>query len=151
MRLDPHYSVFNITTLGRIYWESGDTKKAIEFLERGYKRNPTQWTTLAYLAVAYTEANRLDEAKRTVSNLVKLRNELGYRTTVTESFSYWWTLNGDSAKRVRDGLRKAGLRDRAKPEELKLNPEDRLSEAELRLSVAISGQGSNAGWSLDAG
>jgi adenylate cyclase len=132
MRLDPHYPAFNIQTLGRIYLKAGDLPKAIEFLERGHKRNPEQWTVLVYLVVAYAEVNRLDDAKHAVSKLIGHRKKLGFQITVSGSFSYWWTLNGEFAKRVRNGLRKVGLSDKAKPEDLNLKPENRLSEAELR-------------------
>jgi TolB-like protein/class 3 adenylate cyclase len=132
MRLNPHYPAFILSGLGAHYLRAGDAAKAIEFLERAPARNPGDWVSLVYLTVAYAQADRLEDSAQTAKDLVERRKELGFSVTLTGSFDNWFVFKGAYGETVRQGLRKAGLQDRARPVDLNLSPENRLSGAELR-------------------
>lgn len=66
-----------LAVLGRVYYElptivGGDNLKAIEFLTRGYERNPTSPVTIQYLAEAYDQEIEEEKAKAMMANLVAI-------------------------------------------------------------------------------
>ena len=153
MRLDPHYPAFNLSVLGHHYLRAGDAAKAIEFLVRAQSRNPVDWIPLIYLTVAYAQADRLEEAKRTAEALIERRKELGFLVTLAGSFYEWPIHGGAFGKMLRVGLLRAGIPDKARPEDLNLSPEYRLTETELRNSFKtehrIKGRIPQGVWMID--
>jgi len=153
MRLDPHYPAFDLYILGTHYLRAGDVARAIEFLERAQARNPEDWYHLLYLAAAYAEVGRLDDANKAAKALVQRRKELGFPFTTVGGFSHWSTFTDAFGKRIMNGLRKAGLPDQMRAEDLNLPPERRLTGAALREFIFCDcrhkGQGEGGIWMRD--
>ena len=153
MRLDPHYPASYLYSLGAIYLRAGDAAKAIEFLERAWKRNPGDWSQLVFLTVAYAEDGRLEDAERAAKTLVERRRELGFLVTLAASFDTWWGVEGTYRERIHQALLKVGLPDMPRPEDLNLSPKFLLSGAELREALKSGyrhkGRASDGVWMRD--
>lgn len=76
MKLDESYEGYSAYLgLGRLYLQAprafgGDSKTAIEYLERGTKLSPTNTTMRLDLATAYSENNRKADAKKQIEAIM---------------------------------------------------------------------------------
>lgn len=76
MKLDESYQGYSVYLgLGRLYLQApkmlgGDPVKAVEYLEKGVKANPTNTLMRYELAAAYQATNRPSEAKKQIETLM---------------------------------------------------------------------------------
>ena len=91
IKLDEGYqSGIAYMVLGRVYLESptilgGDTQKAIEYFEKGIKFGPNNALLHLYLAEAYIEAHRNDDARRQIAGLLASKPSPGYEPEYNEA------------------------------------------------------------------
>ena len=84
LKLDESYQGYSAYLgLGRLYLQApkvlgGDTEKAIQYLERGVKLNPTHGLMRFHLAEAYESANRHAEAKKQIEALMAVTPDPKY-------------------------------------------------------------------------
>jgi tetratricopeptide (TPR) repeat protein len=76
LKLDESYQGYSVYLgLGRLYLGApkvmgGDVAKAIEYLEKGVKFNPTNTVMRYYLAEAYEVSNRNADAKKQIETIL---------------------------------------------------------------------------------
>ncbi len=106
MRLNPHYLVTYLTTLGMAYRLTGQYEEAIAVLKRAISRNPQFPPSYVHLAVIYSELGREEEARAEVAEVLRLNPQFSLEG-VRQGMPY-----KDPAvlERYLDGLRKAGLK-----------------------------------------
>jgi tetratricopeptide (TPR) repeat protein len=84
LKLDEGYEGYSAYLgLGRLYLQAptvlgGDSQKAIQYLEKGVKRNPNHGLMRFHLAQAYAENNRDAEAKKQLEALMALTPNPNY-------------------------------------------------------------------------
>ena len=84
LKLDESYQGYSAYLgLGRLYLQApkvlgGDTEKAIQYLEKGVKLNPTHGLMRFHLAEAYESANREAEAKKQIEALMAVTPDPKY-------------------------------------------------------------------------
>ncbi len=84
LKLDEKYqSGSAYMVLGQVYLEApgllgGDTKKAIEYLEKGLRFGPDNALLRVHLAEAYIEAHRNEDARKQIDALLAMKPDPGY-------------------------------------------------------------------------
>jgi tetratricopeptide (TPR) repeat protein len=84
LKLDEKYqSGSAYMVLGQVYLEApgllgGDTKKAIEYLEKGLRFGPDNALLRVHLAEAYIEAHRNEDARKQIDALLAMKPAPGY-------------------------------------------------------------------------
>ena len=76
--------------LGQLYLEApgflgGDTQKAIQYLEKGFRFGPDNALLKANLAEAYAEANRNEDARKQIDALLTMKPVPGYEAEYNEA------------------------------------------------------------------
>jgi adenylate cyclase len=88
MRLNPHYPVFYLWTLGHAYYLSERRKEALDTFGKISKENPNFVPAHAYRAVLFTELGRMNDARQAWNkaseispgaSMANLRDRLPYR------------------------------------------------------------------------
>jgi tetratricopeptide (TPR) repeat protein len=93
IKLDEKYqSGSAYMALGQVYLEApgllgGDTKKAIEYLEKGLRFGPDNALLRAHLAEAYVEAHRNDDARKQIDALLAMKPSPGYEPEHDEALA----------------------------------------------------------------
>jgi tetratricopeptide (TPR) repeat protein len=107
MRLDPQYPAYNLFVLGLAYFSMERFEEAVTSFQRALSRNPENSMILIYLSAAYALTGRPEEANATIE---KLKKALPMMTLEFLMGSPLWRYkNRTDNKRLRDGLRMAGL------------------------------------------
>jgi adenylate cyclase len=106
MRLSPVEPMsFNVLFgIGGAYFEKGEYKETITWVEKGLEQKPDAYWAYRLLGAAYANAGRLDEAKRAVAILLEAYPGLTVSKVVDLT-----PITGDYMRRVAEGLRLAGL------------------------------------------
>jgi adenylate cyclase len=107
MRLSPldpmhFYSLFGI---GHAHFAKGDYDKAVEAFERGLSEQPSAFFAYRPLTASYANANRVEEARRSLAVLLRAYPGL----TISKVLAYSASSGADFRERLAGGLRKAGL------------------------------------------
>jgi len=105
MRLRPYYPDWFLGELGRAYFLTEQYDEATETLKLRLRRNPNSGEGQVLLVAAYGAAGRQREARAVLTEFLKSRPT--YSTSHYAKGEYY--KNPEDLKRVRDGLRKAGL------------------------------------------
>jgi adenylate cyclase len=105
MRLSPYYSTTFLRFLGNAYRMMGQYDEAIEALERGRARLPNSPLSYIWLAAAYAEAGRQEEARAAAAEILKLNPKFSVKR-FAKAAPY---KDPAELKRALDALRKAGL------------------------------------------
>jgi len=109
MRLDPHFPVSYLTRLGQIEIVMGQFENAAVTLETATRRNPDDDWNFVYLAAAYGHLGRGEEAKISMVRANSLRAQAGWgKVTIMTIYDPYFKWVGD-VKRLKEGLRKAGV------------------------------------------
>ncbi len=105
MRHCPIYPAWYLSVLAKAYRGLGRNESAVSALEASLERNPDDYTDRVGLAVTLAELGREEDAKRTVTAILRLHSKFSVKKYVGR-LSY-----RDPAElaRFEDGLRKAGL------------------------------------------
>ena len=109
MRLDPHYPASYLTRLGQAQLALSQFQVAAATLERAASRNPDNDWTYVYLAAAYGQLGRRQEADTALNRANGLRAKAGWGALTLETADHHlfrWVGDLDP---VREGLRKAGV------------------------------------------
>lgn len=107
MRLDPFYPSRYNMYLGRAYYFSKQYDEAVTELETCAARGPKFRPCYMFLAPAYTELGRQEDARRTVATLLELAPKFSIATSVEKHLPFV-----PSAMRLYvNGLRRAGIPD----------------------------------------
>jgi adenylate cyclase len=105
LRFDPNLEPGNFMDLGIAYYLEGRIDEAISTLESGVARDPNFGGSQIMLSAAYAEAGRLEEAKRTASEVRRL-----FPFFDAAMFSSSLPFHGPGNRdRIATALRKAGL------------------------------------------
>ncbi len=130
LRMDPAHPGL-LGTLGRRYIQASQYENATEQLEASISIEEDSYY-LPDLVAAYALAGRVTEAREVAKRLLASRKEAGHLMTIIGSFpSNAWP-HADYRDHLREGLRLAGIPDRATLKGLNLLPEYRVSGAEIR-------------------
>jgi TolB-like protein/Flp pilus assembly protein TadD len=108
MRLDPHYPAYTLFVLGLAFFSMNRFDEAVTNFQRARLRNPEDSILLIYLSAAYALSDRLEEAKATIAELKKALPMM--TVDLIMGSPLWRYKNRLDNKRLRDGLRLAGLR-----------------------------------------
>jgi TolB-like protein/class 3 adenylate cyclase len=115
LKLDPNLSPINREIAGLAFLLQGDTDKAIGALERIREEAPTQGNFRITLGAAYARAGRLEEARASVADGLRLMREnnslLLLETLAAWRISYAYFRRADDLAMILDALRQAGLPD----------------------------------------
>ena len=93
LKLDEKYqSGSAYMVLGQVYLEApgllgGDTKKAIEYLEKGLRFGPDNALLRVHLAEAYIEAHRNEDARKQIDALLAMKPAPGYEPEHDEALA----------------------------------------------------------------
>jgi tetratricopeptide (TPR) repeat protein len=106
MRLNPHYPVNYLDTLGWAYFETARIEEAIGALKRAITRYPDLINAHRVLALCYSELGRKEEARAAAAEVLRLNPQFslevwGRRLPVKEQATL---------ERYLTALRKAGLK-----------------------------------------
>jgi adenylate cyclase len=106
MRLNPMPPAFYYSILGRSYMLTEQYEKAIAELEKGLQLQPDNSVCLLWLVATYCMAGREKEARKTVSELVRVNPKLSL-----EHLDKAIQFKDPTVKKgIIDALRKAGLK-----------------------------------------
>jgi len=105
MALNPHYTWDYPYNLGRAYYILGQYDKAVELLEAAKARNPNALPVRRILAASYVRTGRDDDAEWEVEEI----QTLSPQETLSHLKNTRISGHTESAQRVLDDLRKAGL------------------------------------------
>ncbi len=105
IRLNPQYPFWYIRNRGLIQFFRGDHASAIADLEQALEKNPTTFISRYWLAAAYAEAGRQDDADWQIEEL----GALGFDSDVQEVLDVSNTYHPPYLRRLRANLRKAGV------------------------------------------
>jgi TolB-like protein/DNA-binding winged helix-turn-helix (wHTH) protein len=117
MRLDPRHPASYLTRLGEAQFIMGQYEIAVESFEKAARLNPDNDWNFVYLAAAYGQLGRMNEATRAVerANALRARSGWGALTTGIVSRNYRLGIRGyyfkwfGDYKPLREGLSKAGV------------------------------------------
>jgi len=107
MRLNPRYPFWYIRNRGLISYMEGKYKPAIADLEESVEQNPTTFIGRWWLAAAYAQAGRQEDADWQVEEIRVLREEFTIQQILDLSIIHF----PPYVERLTAGLRKAGARD----------------------------------------
>jgi adenylate cyclase len=108
MRLDPHYPASYLARLGQAQFLLGQYREAADTLERSIFRNSQDDRALIFLAAAYGQLGRTQDAKIAISSANALRVEIGWGDLTFDDIRNWkWV--GDHEKLL-EGLAVAGIK-----------------------------------------
>ena len=91
LKLDEGYQAGSAyLALGRLYLEApgllgGDTQKAIQYLEKGLHFGPDNSLLRAYLAAAYLEAHRNEDARKEIDTVLAMKPAAGHEPEHNEA------------------------------------------------------------------
>jgi tetratricopeptide (TPR) repeat protein len=115
-RLDPHYPPTYLKTLGLAQFGMERFKEAAASLEQATKRNPDDEWGFLFLAAAYGQLGREQEAKSAVETFNGLRAKSGWRHPYTlQQVAVFAFKEQTDIERLREGLRQAGVPPGADP------------------------------------
>ncbi|RWO79504.1 MAG: tetratricopeptide repeat protein [Mesorhizobium sp.] len=113
LKLDPNLAPIDREVVGVVFLLLGDTKKAIETLERARDDAPEAGSLRILLAAAYARAGRSEDAKAAIADGLRLvaRTESSARLRSLEAFRnlYAHLRNAEDLSPIIDALRQAGL------------------------------------------
>jgi len=122
MRLDPRFPASYLTRLGTMQYAQGQYENAtISWVEATRRNADDEWAFI-YLAAAYGQLNRTEEAAKAIDKANRLRAKSGWGALTIETVSdhrrygprrYYFKWFGDY-KHLLEGLRKAGLKTETK-------------------------------------
>ncbi|RWO87428.1 adenylate/guanylate cyclase domain-containing protein [Mesorhizobium sp.] len=133
LKLDPNLAPIDREVVGVVFLLLGDTKKAIETLERARDDAPEAGSLRILLAAAYARAGRSEDAKAAIADGLRLvaRTESSARLRSLEAFRnlYAHLRNAEYLSPIIDALRQAGLPEW--PFGFTADEHDRLNGAEI--------------------
>ncbi|TIL45572.1 MAG: tetratricopeptide repeat protein [Mesorhizobium sp.] len=133
LKLDPNLAPIDREVVGVVFLLLGDTKKAIETLERARDDAPEAGSLRILLAAAYARAGRSEDAKAAIADGLRLvaRTESSARLRSLEAFRnlYAHLRNAEDLSPIIDALRQAGLPEW--PFGFTADEHDRLNGAEI--------------------
>ncbi len=106
MRLNPNYPYYYLFYLGHSHYLLKDSDRAIELMQRVVTRAPYFLPVRRHLAVLYTEAGRLEEAKAQTAEVLRIFPGASIEDERARCF-YRWT--PDLMQRFFAGLRESGM------------------------------------------
>ena len=108
MRLDPHFPASYLTRLGRGQFERGQYRLAVVTLERSTASNPKDNRAYVFLAAAYAQLDRIEDAKTTIGIANRLREDTGWGELTLDKVRSWKWM-GDT-KRLMESLALIGVK-----------------------------------------
>ncbi|MER8830073.1 tetratricopeptide repeat protein [Mesorhizobium sp. M0938] len=133
LKLDPNLAPIDREVVGVVLLLLGDTRKAVETLERARDDAPEAGSLRILLAAAYARAGRLEDAKAAIADGLRLvaRTESLARLRSLEAFRnhYAHLRNAEDLAPIIDALRQAGLP--KWPFGFTADEQDRLNGAEI--------------------
>jgi adenylate cyclase len=105
---DPYFGQFLVRRAEACLF-MGRLEEAVEAAERSLREPNIQWSRWAILAAAQAHLGRLEDARRSIASLQTLRPEID----LAFARDYWPIADADAREYLLDGLRKAGLTERA--------------------------------------
>jgi adenylate cyclase len=105
MRLDPFHAPVYFQYLGNAYYLTGQYEAAVELLRTGASRMPGYRPVFVWLAAAAAQSGRDDEARVAAAEVLRLQPEF----TIANWLELLRLPQHEDARRLADGLRKAGL------------------------------------------
>ncbi|MGX9571272.1 adenylate/guanylate cyclase domain-containing protein [Mesorhizobium sp. f-mel] len=133
LKLDPNLAPIDREVVGAVFLLLGDTRKAIETLERARDDAPEAGSLRILLAAAYARAGRSEDAKAAIADGLRLvaRTESLARLRSLDAFRnhYAHLRNAEDLAPIIDALRKAGLPEW--PFGFTADEQDRLNGAEI--------------------
>jgi len=111
MPLDPYSAYHFLYHIADSYWLIGDYDKAITSLNEAIRQRPNFVLSHAWLAAIYAELDRLDEARAAAAEVMRINPD--FTAGIWRNLGY---KDRSIARRVVDGMRKAGLRVPDEPE-----------------------------------
>ncbi|TJV92589.1 MAG: guanylyl cyclase, partial [Mesorhizobium sp.] len=113
LKLDPNLAPIDREVVGVVFLLLGDTRKAVETLERARNDAPEAGSLRILLAAAYARAGRSEDAKAAIADGLRLvaRTESLARLRSLEAFRnhYAHLRNAEDLAPIIDALRQAGL------------------------------------------
>jgi TolB-like protein/Tfp pilus assembly protein PilF/rhodanese-related sulfurtransferase len=110
MRLDPHYPARYLVRLAQIQFLLENYANAVESLEEAVSKDPNYRWAHTYLAAAYGQLNKPEQARKSLERADLLRAEAGFgpiTQVTTAGFNFRWRWHGNRTA-LKEGLRKAG-------------------------------------------
>jgi adenylate cyclase len=105
---DPYFGQFLVRRAEACLF-MGRLEEAVEAAERSLREPNIQWSRWAILAAAQAHLGRLEDARRSIASLQTLRPEID----LAFARDYWPIADAEAREYLVDGLRKAGLSERA--------------------------------------
>ncbi len=105
MRLNPHYPVLYLFSLGQAYIVAGRNAEAVTVLKRALTRNPDFQVAQRFLVVAYMATGQVTEAQAEIANL--LRSNPNFSLDIARHT--WPCIDPAVVERYIGALSKAGL------------------------------------------
>ena len=137
MRFDPHYPASYLARLGQAQFLLGQYTEATDTLERSIFRNPQDDRALIFLAAAYGQLGRKQDAKIAISSANALRVEIGWGDLTLGDIRKWkWV--GDHEKLL-EGLSLAGVKSGHAWTSLVTRNEPKNAEERTLSGVSIEG------------
>ncbi len=105
MQLNPHHPYNYPFHLGQVYFILGRYQEAIEALEQGLESNPSSERMRVWLAAAYAQHGREDDAKWEAEQVLALNPDFSLQR-IRQAFPF---KDPADIERLLDGLHKAGI------------------------------------------
>jgi TolB-like protein/class 3 adenylate cyclase/Flp pilus assembly protein TadD len=114
MRLNPRYPSHYLLALGMAHFATGRLDEAAGAFQQALDRNPDDHVPAAPLAAAYAHLGREQEALQALEIWMTAQGKGGLHTSLGSDWLYNWPYGETEVmERMRDGLRKAEVRDYA--------------------------------------
>jgi TolB-like protein len=114
MRLNPRYPSHYLLALGMAHFATGRLDEAAGAFQQALDRNPDDHVPAAPLAAAYAHLGREQEALQALEIWMTAQGIRGLHTSLGSDWLYNWPYGETEVmERMRDGLRKAEVRDYA--------------------------------------
>ncbi len=105
MRLDPFHRAIYFSYLANAYYVAGEYEMALETSRTAVTRMPGIMQAGVWYSAAAGELGRNEEARMAAAEVLRLKPDF----TITRFLAMIRLANQEDARRLADGLRKAGL------------------------------------------
>ena len=130
LRLDPAVPADPLYLTGLSHLAAGSYEKAVDYVERALKHNPTTSYYAGALAAAYGKLDMEEEAKKAFHKY--LDTWVKSAPSIVDVVYYFPFQDGEVLKHLADGFKTAGAKENRRLRYLKLDRETRLAGQEIK-------------------